>query len=372
MNLAQESVIGEKVHIGHLEVNVYTIPTDFPESDGTLQWDRTTLVLVTAHAADKQGIGYTYASPAAASIIADILRPIVVGGNAMDIPACYTHMINAVRNNGNAGTAMMAISAVDVALWDLKARLLDVSLSALLGKVHDRVPVYGSGGFTSYTTAQLQKQLSGWAEDGFRHVKMKIGREPARDPGRVHDAREAIGNDVELFVDANGAYTVRQALDLAHRFAEYNVTWFEEPVIADNSNGLRFIRERAPAAIKIAGGEYASNLAVFRSMVEAQTVDVLQADATRCGGITGFLKAGALAEAFCIPFSSHCAPTLHLAPAASLPGFYIGEYFHDHVRIESALLDGFIEPRGGYLHTDESRPGLGVRFKYQDAEKYRQ
>lgn len=371
MNVGQESAISENVSVGHFAVGVYSVPTDRPESDGTLAWDHTTLVLVTISAGDQQGLGYTYAAPATALVITDTLQSIVIGANAMDVSSLHEAMVRAIRNNGNSGIAMMAVSAVDVALWDLKAHLLHVPLTTLLGKAHERVRMYGSGGFTSYSKLQLQNQLSDWAQDGFEHVKIKIGREPKHDLDRIAYAREAIGKDVQLFVDANGAYTVRQALNMSHRFTEKGVTWFEEPVIAADSNGLRFIREHAPPGINIAGGEYAGHLATFRDMLKAQTVDVLQADATRCGGITGFLKAGTLAEAYCIPFSSHCAPTLHLAAAASLPGFYIGEYFHDHVRIESELFDGFITPRNGFAYPDESRPGLGVSFKFKDAEKYR-
>lgn len=372
MNPHLETASSETVHARDVEVSVYTIPTTSPESDGTIEWDSTTLVLVTIHGGDQYGQGYTYASAAAATVIAGMLRPLVEGENVMDIPGLHDRMVRAIRNQGTGGIAMMAVSAVDTALWDLKAKLLGVSLTNLLGRARDSMRLYGSGGFTSYSTAQLQRQLGRWAEEEFGHVKMKIGRDEAKDVERVMQAREAIGEGVQLFVDANGAYTVKQAIDKAKRFADYDVRWFEEPVVAADHAGMKLIRNHAPAPMNIAGGEYGFTLPYFREMLEDQTVDILQADATRCGGITGFLSAGYLAEAYSIPFSSHCAPMLHLAAALSLPSFYIAEFFHDHARIESMFFDGFADPRHGSMYPDLSRPGLGIEFKFEDAAKYRQ
>lgn len=372
MRLHHETILTDQVHSRRLEVSVYTVPTSSPESDGTIEWTSTTLVLVTIEAGGKEGIGYTYADAATGLVIEKMLRPVVLEKNILDIPALNAEMIKTVRNQGNCGIAMMAVSAVDNALWDLKAKLLDMPLVSLLGKVTENIPVYGSGGFTSYNRIQLQQQLHGWAEDGMTNVKIKIGRDPSTDIGRVKSAREAIGGDVSLFVDANGAYTVKQAIDKSYQFAQYDISWFEEPVTSENLDGLRFIRDHVQSLVNVTAGEYGYTLPYFNKMLEAKAVDVLQADATRCGGITGFLKAGHLAEAYELPFSSHCAPMLHLAAALSLPSFYIAEYFHDHVRIESMLFDGFVHQKNGYMQPDMSRPGLGVEFKYRDAEKYKE
>ncbi len=265
----------------------------------------------------------------------------------------------------------MAISAIDNALWDLKAKILNLPLASLLGKVRDDFQIYGSGGFTSYSIGRLQKQLGGWAEKGITQVKMKIGREPDKDVERVKQAREAIGKHCALFVDANGAYTAKQALEKANQFAEFGVAWFEEPRPSSDLKGLHLIRDNAPAGMNIAAGEYGYNLPYFEQMLDAGAVDVLQADATRCGGISTFLKAGHACEAHQLPFSSHCAPSLHLHPGLSLPSFFTAEYFYDHVRIENMLFDGVSQPVNGALHADMSRPGLGLEFKYNDAEKYK-
>src|SRR5439155_11986987 len=235
-----------------------------------------------------------------------------------------------VRNHGRSGVCAMAISALDVAGWDLKCNLLDVPLARWLGMVRSEVPAYGSGGFTSYTLPQLESQLAAWADQGFHCVKMKVGREPERDASRVHAARRAIGRQVELMVDANGAYHRKQALLCAHAFAEHGVTWFEEPVVRTDLESLRLLRDQAP--MEISGGEYAYEPADFLQLIPV--LDVVQADATRCGGITGFFDAHALIAARELPMSSHCAPALHVALGCALPAVRHLEWFFDHQRIE--------------------------------------
>ena len=356
--------------IERVDVSAYTVPTDFPESDGTLEWDKTTVVIVESTGGGETGIGYTYGDTAVATLIEGKLAGLVKATDAMDIPGSWMAMVRSVRNLGRPGVASMAISAVDASLWDLKAKLLRLPLAKLLGMVRDGVAVYGSGGFTSYSDQQLRQQLGGWASEGISRVKMKIGREPARDPQRLEQARKAIGNETELFVDANGAYSRKQALELAEEFGRFGVSWFEEPVSSDDLEGLRLMRDRAPAGMDIAAGEYGYDLGYFRRMLEAGTVDVLQADATRCGGITAFLGVGSLCEASQVPLSGHTAPALHLALGCALPKMCHIEYFHDHVRIEEMLFEGVVRPRGGILYPDLGRPGLGLELKRSAAERY--
>lgn len=351
-------------------VAAYRIPTDAPESDGTLEWRATTLVAVHLEAGGRVGFGYTYADKATATLIHEKLLPEVAGKDPLALNARWLDMARAIRNLGRPGIASMAISAADAALWDLKGKLLDASVADLLGLARSEVPVYGSGGFTSYTSDELCEQLGGWAAQGLRLVKMKVGRRPAEDPARVRAARDAIGADTGLFVDANGAYSRKQALAMAERFAENAVAWFEEPVSSDDLEGLRLLRDRAPAGMDVSAGEYGYDLPYFRRMLEAQAVDVLQADATRCGGITGFMAAAALADAFGVPLSSHCAPSLHLAPCCAAARVAHLEWFHDHARIERMLFDGFREPREGRLAPERSRPGLGAELKAADAQRY--
>lgn len=359
------------VALERLAVSAYTVPTDSPESDGTYRWNETTLVLVECQAGSTTGLGYTYADVATAKLIQELLAKVVLGRDVLNIAGRWLAMVQAIRNLGRPGVASMAIAAVDVALWDLKARLLDLPLVTLLGAVRDAAPIYGSGGFTSYSREQLQRQLGGWVEQGITRVKMKIGTDAAADPQRVKAAREVIGQGTELFVDANGAYSRKQALALAERFAlDYGVTWFEEPVSSDDLEGLHLLRDRAPAGMEIAAGEYGYDSWYFRRMMEANAVDVLQADATRCAGITGFLQAGVLCQARSLDLSAHCGPALHIHPACAITNFRHMEYFHDHVRIEHMLFDGVPRPVNGALQPDLTRPGLGLEFKHADAERY--
>ena len=351
----------------------FKMPTDFPESDGTFAWDATTLIVAEVRAGSQTGFGYTYASASAAEVIRRDLAGVVVGLDPMSIPAAARALRGALRNNGCTGIGAMAISAVDVALWDLKARLLGLPLVDLLGRVRDRVPVYGSGGFTSYTVPQLERQLRGWVESGIPRVKMKIGREPEADPERVARAWEAVSGvnaAAELMVDANGAYDEKQAMRLGHVFSGFGVTWFEEPVPSGDPrflDALRRVRDSVP--MEVAGGEYAYGPGDFTRLISS--VDVLQADATRCLGLSGFLEAGRIADAAGLPLSAHCAPTLHRHLGACVENFRHLEWFHDHVRLERALFDGFVEPEAGALANDRDRPGLGIAFKHADAALFR-
>lgn len=355
--------------VEELRVSSYVLATDFPESDGTMEWDKTTLVLVEAHGGGKCGLGYTYANNATALLIRETLADAVVQLDAMSPPAAYASMWHHIRNLGRPGICSMAISAVDCALWDLKARLMNVPLVTLLGQVRSGARIYGSGGFTSYSDQKLADQLSGWVKQGIRSVKMKIGRDAQRDVQRVRTAREAIGADTELFVDANGAHSRKQALSQAERFAHFDVCWFEEPVSSDDLEGLRLLRDRAPAGMEIAAGEYGYDLFYFKRMLAAGAVDVQQADITRCGGVTGFLQVAALCQAHNIPLSAHTAPALHTHVVCAVTPFRNLEYFHDHVRFENMLFDGLPQLVNGELRPDLSRPGMGLEVKRANARK---
>ncbi|MGH9109551.1 MAG: enolase C-terminal domain-like protein [Acidimicrobiales bacterium] len=352
-------------------VSAYTVPTDQPESDGTMAWDSTTIVVVEARSGGVTGLGYTYADTATATLVRDRLAPIAEGRDALAVAACWDAMVRAIRNLGRPGIASMAISAVDTALWDLKARILEVPLVVALDAHHDTVPVYGSGGFTSYSLETLAGQLRGWVDAGIPRVKMKVGRHPEDDGERLRAALDAIGPGVELFVDANGALTRKQALAWAEHYGEAGVTWFEEPVSSDDLIGLHLLRDRAPAGMDVAAGEYGYDLPYFRRMLEAEAVDCLQVDVSRAGGFTGFLQAAALCDAQGLDVSAHCAPQLAAPACAAAWHLRHLEYFHDHVRVERLLFDGVLEPEaGGVLRPDRSRPGHGLTFKRADAERF--
>lgn len=364
------SLIRQELPIDRLSARSLCIATDAPEADGTLQWDATTIVIAEASAGGRQGIGYSYTHRAAADLINDKLRPLVQGIDAMDVQAAWQRMVRQTRNLGRPGITSTAIAAVDIALWDLKAKLLDLSLVRLLGAVREGIEIYGSGGFTSYDDARLREQLGGWAADGITRVKMKVGECAGDDPRRVAMARDAVGPDVELMVDANGAYSHKTALALGKEFADLGVTWFEEPVSSDDLQGLRLIRMRLPPPIELAAGEYGYCSVYFRRMLQAGAVDVLQVDASRSSGITGFLAAAVLADAFQIPLSAHCMPAVHMHLGCAIASMRHIEYFHDHVRIEHLIFDGLPRPRDSRLAPDPDRPGLGLELRASDAAQY--
>lgn len=365
----------EHGQVNRVRVSAYSVPTTTageaqPESDGTAQWDSTGMLIVEVEADGRTGLGYSYTSPAALAIIRGVLAPHIIGTDPLAAESTFWTMAGAVRNLGWAGVCASAISAVDIALHDLRARKLEVSLLQLLGGSATNVMAYGSGGFTSYSIPELQNQLGGWADDGLRAVKMKIGSAPADDLERVRAARDAIGPKVQLFVDANGAYNVKQALGFAAHFEDEDVTWFEEPVSSDDLAGLRLIRNHGPAGMQVAAGEYGYTTQYFATMLAAGAVDTLQADATRCGGVTGFLRASTLAHAAGIPLSAHTAPAIHATLGAALANVVHVEYFHDHAQIEAAFFDGGPTLSGGDLQVFRASAGHGLAFKHADAERY--
>jgi len=357
-----------------VDTAVYVVPTDAPEADGTLSWDKTTMVLVTVQAGGQQGLGWSYTSAAAQTVIGEVLAEVVTGRDAFDIAGTAEAMTRQVRNIGRPGVVAMAISAIDIALWDLKARLLGQSLAGLLGRAREQVPVYGSGGFTSYDDARTRQQLSEWVEkERIPRVKIKIGEswgaDERRDLARARLAREVIGADTELYVDANGGYSAGQAVRVGRELSAIGVTWFEEPVSSEDLAGLATVRRQIQP--DVTAGEYSWSLADSARLVDAEAVDCLQLDVTRCGGITEFLRGAHLAAAHNLQVSGHCAPNLHAHVGAAVPNLRHVEYFHDHQRIERLFFDGALDPSGGSMRPDPDRAGHGLALRAADTERYR-
>ncbi len=357
-----------------LATAVYRVPTDAPEADGTIEWSSTTMVLVRVRSGRHEGCGWTYAGPGAQTIVDDALSPVVTGGDALAVPGLHEQMVRTVRNLGRPGEAACAISAVDIALWDLKARLLDMPLCDLWGRARDTAPVYGSGGFTTYDDATTVAQLTSWLDAGIPRVKIKIGeswgRRPERDLHRVAVARRAIGDDADLYVDANGGYRRKQAIRIGrHLTEEHGVTWFEEPVSSDDHEGLRHVRAACDA--DVTAGEYGYSPAYFHHLLAAEAVDCVQVDVTRCGGYTDWLAIAHLVAAGGLEVSAHCAPNLHASAGVTIANLRHLEYFHDHVRIERMLFEGALDPEGGGLDPSRDRPGHGLTLRDPIADRYR-
>jgi L-alanine-DL-glutamate epimerase-like enolase superfamily enzyme len=369
MSVAAPSL--QQARIEAVEASAYDIPTATDtETDGTLEWSSTTVVVTQIHAHGRAGLGYTYCHPAAAQVIESKLREVLEGADPLMPERCWAQMQVQARQLGHAGIAAMAISAVDVALWDLKAKLLDVCLADALPRFRDSVPIYGSGGFCNYTEAQLREQVSAWVNAGMRSIKIKVGRDKPADPARVDLVRSIAGPEVELMVDGNGAYTPAEALLWAECFRNQGVTYFEEPVSSQDLDGLAEVRRRAPVGLAIAAGEYGWNLPYYQRMLDAGAVHILQADVTRCGGITNLLRIDGLCKARNLPFSAHCAPAISAHACCAMESIVHIEYFYDHQRIERILFEGTLDPSDGVLRPDRSRPGLGLELA-REAERYR-
>ncbi len=352
-----------------LHARAYEVPTDRPESDGTLAWDSTTIVVVEVEGDDgTPGLGWTYGHQAAATLINAKLADVVTEADHAHPRSVWPQLIGAVRNLGRQGIAAQAISAIDVALWDHHARSLGRPLVDVLGRHHDAVPAYGSGGFCTYDPDEVAEQLGKWAADGFGAVKMKVARHPDEDLERLRAARDAIGPDVTLMVDANGAFTYQQARRWAWRYGEFDVRWYEEPVTSDDPESLRRLRTEVPPGMEVSAGEYGWDPWYFESMVGKEAVDCPQADVTRCGGFTGFLKVAEIVQAHHLDLSAHTAPLLSAHAGCATRRIRHLEWFHDHVRIERRFFDGALEPSDGHLVPDPDRPGLGVELRRSDIE----
>ena len=280
-------------------------------------------------------------------------------------------MKRACRNYGTRGLVAQAISAVDIALWDLRAHLRDMSLTALFGACRSTVPIYGSGGFTNLGDDELAAQVQQWRDAGCTAMKIKIGQcwghQQDRDLARVNRLRELAGEGVELMVDANGGYSVGQARRVGAVLDHLAVTWFEEPVSSDDIEGLAAVR--SAVRCDVAAGEYIADRYEARRL--APVVDCLQLDVTRCGGYSGWLAAANIAAAHNLDVSAHCAPALHVPVAASIMRLRHLEYFIDHVRLEAELFTGVPAPDSGCLRVDTADFGHGMALSH-DAEQYRE
>ncbi|MGZ3773378.1 MAG: enolase C-terminal domain-like protein [Pseudobdellovibrionaceae bacterium] len=361
------------ISISDFRVSVYSVPTKTPrESDGTLEWNSTTMVLVELKAQDRWGLGYTYGHPATATLAQSLLKSLVVGEDVYDISRIWQKMKKAIRNEGHYGISAMAIAAVDIALWDLKAKVLGVSLVKLIGVLRDKVELYGSGGFTSYSEEQLQQQLITWQKKGLKKFKIKVGANPDTDASRVQFVRKVIGPNAGLMVDANEAYRPIQALCMAYKFSEQNVIWFEQPISCEDLEGMKELKDRFPVGMALTSGEYIYNSARTLYYLNSRCVDVLQLDVTRCQGISGLLESAALCDIYNVPISTHCAPALHSAFGCAVRGLIHIESFFDHERIENEFFEGIYEIQNGCIYPDFSAVGHGLKLKANNIERYKQ
>lgn len=350
--------------VDQVEVRALSFATSAPESDGTLTWDHTDVVVVETHAGADVGLGWSYTSPAAVEIIRSVLAPEVLGEEASSPGRLWERMHRACRNFGTRGVVMAAISAMDIALWDLRSKELRVPLADLWGACRESVPIYGSGGFTSMSELQLDEQVETWLSAGCPALKLKIGedwgRNVTRDLDRVARVMARVRGDADVMVDANGAYSRSQAMQVGQDLDLLGVRWFEEPVSSDDLRGLGELSDALNC--DVAAGDYIAEVSDARSMCEA--VDCVQLDVTRCGGYTGWRRCAAYAHAVHVPVSAHGAPALHLPLAIADHDVRHVEWFSDHVAVEDELVEGV--PVLGHGQLSSARPaawGHGYRLK---------
>jgi L-alanine-DL-glutamate epimerase-like enolase superfamily enzyme len=350
----------------------YRIPLDIALSDST-HGVMTAFELVTARVRDadgEEGVGYTYTTGhnggAIYATLASDIAEIAAGADADCTEQLWSKVWWGLHYGGRGGAAVLALSAFDIALWDLKARRARLPLWKLLGGNDSRVPCYAGGIDLDFTVEALLRQTEGNLEKGFRAIKMKVGRERlVEDVERIKAMRRHLGEGFPLMVDANMKWTVDESIRRARAFQPFDLTWLEEPTIPDDVSGhARIVRE---GGLPIATGENMRTLWEFKHMIASGGVTYPEPDVTNCGGVTVFMKVAHLAEAFNLPVTSHGAHDVTVQLLAACPnrsylethGFGLDRYIAEPMQIME----------GSVIAPD--RPGHGVAFDWQALEKVR-
>jgi len=311
------------------------------------------------------GLGWTAGLRATRAVVMDTLRETLIGKDPFDTEGLWNEMFWRVRGFGRKGVAFQAISAVDIALWDLKAKALGLPLYKLLGACHDSVPVYGSGGWTNYTEAELVREQMSYVEQGYPAIKMKIGKEfgqrEREDLARLAAVRRAAGDEITLYVDANNGYTAKQAIRVARGLEEREVAWFEEPVLADDVDGLAQVARAT--SIPVATGEHEYTKFGFKDLLARGGADIAQPDVGRVGGVTEWLKVAHLAHAFNLPVASHAFAPIHLHLAMATPNILVVEMLGTETASNRVFFTELPQPKNGRWAPFPDRPGLGVELR---------
>lgn len=329
--------------------------------------------IVTARVRDAdgvEGVGYTFTCGKGGGAIADILGrempELVVGEDADRIEHLWKKVWWGFHYGGRGGPTVLALSAFDTALWDLKAKRAGVPLWKLLGGYDGSVTCYAGGIDLGLSPQELIAQTEVNFAKGHRAIKMKVGRERLReDVEKVEAMRLAFGPEMPLMVDANMKYSVDQAVRAARAFADYDLTWFEEPIPPDDLEGhARVLRD---GGLPIAAGENLRTLWDFKSMIVSEGVSFPEPDVTNCGGVTPFLKIAHLAEAFHLPVTSHGAHdiTVHLLSACPNGTFLEAHGFGLDAYVEAPMQ--IVEGRA----IAPDLPGHGVVFDWDKLESIR-
>lgn len=313
------------------------------------------------------GVGFTMGlggswSAAVASYITDELAPAVVGQSVGAPEALWHRMWAPNKARMRAGLGVWALSAVDIAVWDVIGKLAGMSVHRMLGGFRDLVPVYGCGGWHDLTDTELVAECEAFAAQGITAYKYKIGS--PRDLERTSLLRSAMGDEFTLLADANQRYDVRGAIEVSAMLAEFGVGWIEEPVIADSVDDLAEVAARS--AVPTAAGENVYFGWGFREMCERRAASYLQPDVARCGGITEFRRIAALADTFRLSLSSHLWHELSISLVGAAPSGWAAEYTEllpeDTFTRPFDVVDGMIEV--------PDTPGHGVEFSATAIERW--
>jgi L-alanine-DL-glutamate epimerase-like enolase superfamily enzyme len=313
-----------------------------------------------------EGIGVTYhevGGEATRELIARNITPKLIGRDPLETEAIWQEFFHYLRGVGRKGLMYCALSAVDIALWDLKGKIVDLPLYRLLGGNRTKVPVYASGGWTSYTDEELVAEMQGMVARGFKTIKCKVGFEGGqnirRDAERIRKVREAVGPDIQLLVDANNSFDAATAIQLANRIREFDITFFEEPVFADDIAGLA--RFKRGTDIPLATGEHEYTKFGVRDLVANEAADIVQVDGARAGGYTEMLKCAAITQAWNLKFAPHAMENIHLQLVAALPNALFLERLLMFEELTAKVFDNAPVPVDGFMHVPDL-PGLGLRL----------
>jgi len=315
------------------------------------------------------GVGLTFFGGAltpALKAAVDALAGLLIGGDPTETEAIAAKARRAAGSSGPGGIFTLALSAIDIACWDLKGKAVGRSVAALLGGLRERVPTYASGALMRpHPIDYLAKAGPRLRDMGFRQMKMQCGSEPtvAASVERVRVMRESIGPDVDLMCDINQLWSVNHAIEVGRRIEPYHLFWLEDPTAHDDYAGLARIADNLTTPI--AAGEYHYGIVPFRHMLEARSIDIVMIDLLRAGGITQWMKIAGMAEAFNLPVVSHLVPELHVHLIAAIPNGLTVEYMPWTLRLweEAPTLDH------GQLVVP-AKPGLGLAFDQAALKRY--
>jgi len=357
--------------VTQVKTRVLQTPADNPLVVGLPPTSETREFVTLEMATDEgiEGIGLTFfGGPLTLALREAVngLGSLVVGENPLRVEAIVAKLRQAASGSGPGGMFTLALSAIDMALWDIKGKALNQPLSTLLGGYRDRVPTYASGALMRPMPTDYLKDAGPRLVDmGFKQMKTQLGAEPtvARALERIRVLRQGIGDDIDLMCDINQLWTVNQAIDIGRRLEDYHLFWLEDVVAHDDYQGLARVADALTTPV--CAGEYHYGIRPFRHMLEARSIDIVMIDLLRAGGVTQWMKIAGMAEAFNLPVVSHLIPEIHVHLVAAIPHGLTVEYMPWTLRLFEEtpdIVDGqLVVPQ---------RPGLGLKFNAETFKLY--